>query len=78
MRNLIENELENWQNLKDAWIQSEGRSNTYLNLNVIPFNNLLDCTYNISNGYDLLLPPLQVLGNLYEVSSNKLMILSNH
>ena len=76
MRNLIENELENWQNLKVGWIQSEGRSDTYLNLNVIPFNNLLDGTYNTSNGYDLLLPPLQVLGNLDEVSSNKLMIIS--
>lgn len=76
MINVIENELENWHNQKVAWIQSEGRSDTYLNLNVIPYENLIDGNYNNLNGYDLLLPPLQVLGNIDEFSANKLIIIS--
>jgi hypothetical protein len=77
MNNLINTEIEQWLRIKNSWLENHGINDTYLNLNVIPFQYLNNPEqYHASNNYDLLLPPLQILGNLEENSNNKTLVIS--
>ncbi len=77
MINLINSEIDEWLRLKNSWLENHGNNITYLNLNVIPFQYLNNPEqYHSSNNYDLLLPPLQILGNLVDNACNKTLIIS--
>ena len=76
MRNLIKQQIKAWSEIKSNWILNQGNGNTYLNLNVIPYNQLQNGNYQLSTNYDMLLPPLQVLGNIDDNKMNKLLIVS--
>jgi hypothetical protein len=76
MRNLINEQLTAWSEIKSNWMHNQGNVNTYLNLNVIPYDQLQNGNYQLSMNYDMLLPPLQVLGNIDDNNLNKLLIVS--
>ena len=76
MINLINEQLTAWSEIKSNWLLNHGIGNTYLNLQVVPFNQLQNGRYQISTKYDMLLPPLQVLGNIEDNNINKLLIIS--
>jgi hypothetical protein len=76
MRNLINEQLSVWSEIKSNWIRNQGNGDTYLNLKVTPYEQLQNGNYQMSENYDLLLPPMQILGNLDDHNLNKLLIIS--
>ena len=77
MRKLILKEFKIWSDLKEQWLLSGGTTGTYLDQKVIPhamLHNLPD--YHRQKKYDMLLPPLQVMGNLDENTHKKVLLIS--
>lgn len=76
MEELINQQLNLWNDIRNQWYQNFGNAETYLNLPVIPFQGLQNGSYHNSHLYDILLPPLQILGNTNENIENKILIIS--
>jgi len=87
MRAIINTEFENWMDARNHWMETQGLTATYLNLNCVPFH-LLDtpAAYHACNLFDQLFPPLQILGSFnrirengdiqFEITNTKILLIS--